>query len=387
MRIIGYTSLYPAPWAPIHGIFVQELVRSMDALVQVDMVVPENGWRRLLTGSSKTITYTPPNNRVHRCRFWTIPKLFKKIDAHLMAHFSRGAFRAGLSGKPQLVHAHYAYPDACAAAILARRAGLPLVVTCHGSDINVLARDPKRKRHIINTLNQAAAVITVSSDLRDKISAMGVDPARVSTIPNGVDLSLFECGDKVRARKQLEFHETGPLLLAVGRLEHVKGYDRLLQAVARMQDVNLMLVGQGSLRQSLERLAIELGIKQRVRFAGEVLHNNLAPYFQSADALVISSHSEGWPTIIHEALACGTPVVAPAIGGIPEALADPDLGVLLATGEPDDLVQGIRQALNTCWNPSKLHGATAKHDWRSVARKHVQLYAHIITNLRTEINV
>jgi len=384
MNILCYTSIFPSQCTPTHGIFVHELVRGLSGLTQVEMVVPESGWACLRKRTSRLGSSSFQICKEHRCRFWTVPKLLKTFDASLMAYFSHTAFKAAFNGKPDLVHAHYAYPDAAAAAILANRARLPLVVTCHGSDINFLARESDRKMHIVQTLRQAAAVITVSADLHDKVMALGVPPDRIWTIPNGVDVSVFELGDKSQARSKLELDDSSPLLLAVGRLEPVKGYDRLLRALVHLPHARLILAGQGSLRQSLERLATSLGINSRVHFAGDVPHHKLATYFQAADLLVISSHSEGWPTTIHEALACGTPVVAPAIGGIPDALADPNLGVLIDTGEPDNLAQGIRQAMNTSWTPSNLHKAAALHDWLSIAAKHVQLYENILASTSTK---
>lgn len=381
MLVLTYTSLYPTPRKPVHGVFVHELTKSLARLAQVQVLVPENGWRgladRLRHGSRPT-----SGDGAIRCRFWTVPRFFKFLDGRLMALCSREAFQSALAANPDLVHAHYAYPDAAAAAILAGRAGLPLVVTCHGSDINVLARDPARAKLMARALRQAAAVVAVSRDLAGKIARLGVPPERIRHIPNGVDLSLFPLADKARARASLGLTPSGPLLVGAGRLEPVKGYDRLLRALARLDGVRLVLAGDGSLRESLAGLARRLHIEDRVTFAGMVPHEELAPYFQAADLLVISSHSEGWPTIIHEALACGTPVAAPALGGIPEALARPGLGLIFPSAEPEPLALGIREALDTAWNPEVLRRAAAAHDWNAVAAQHLELYEQVLGQTR-----
>ncbi|WP_075353720.1 glycosyltransferase family 4 protein [Desulfovibrio sp. DV] len=378
MRALVYTSLFPASWAPTHGIFVKELVRHLADLLPVATVVPENGWRRLFAPSTANGRPIASDSPIFRCRFWTIPKFCKGLDAHLMALASKTAFRRALQDRPDLVHAHFAYPDAAAAALLACEAGLPLVVTCHGSDINVLTQNATRKTIIARSLRQAVAVVTVSKDLSDKVASLGVDPDRIHTIPNGVDLSRFQPGDKNHARRHLGIGTDGPLLAAVGRLEPVKGYDRLLEAVAAMPDINLVLVGHGSLRRPLEHMAAQLRIQKRVHFAGPVRHEDLAIYFQAADCLVISSHSEGWPTVIHEALACGTPVVAPAVGGIPEALADPALGVVVPSGQATDLRAGIRLVLDKQLDHAALVESAAAHQWSHVARRYRDLYASIL---------
>jgi glycosyltransferase involved in cell wall biosynthesis len=378
MRILFYTSLYPTAKNPVHGVFVRELAREVARLAEVRVVAPENGLRSLLVRPAGTAAPPVEEANVDRCRFWTVPKVFKHLDGRLLAAWSRGAFERAAAFKPDLVHAHYAYPDGAAAARLAAGAGLPLVVTCHGSDIHVLARDPARRGPIAAALGQAAAVIAVSRDLAGRIAALGVDPGRIRHIPNGVDLSRFPLAGKAEARRTLGFAEDDPLLVAVGRLEPVKGYDRLLRALALVSGVRLVLAGDGSLRQTLVRLARELGLSGRVRFAGAVPHEALAPYYQAADILVLSSHSEGWPTVIHEGLACGTPVVAPAVGGIPEALAAPGLGLLLPSAEPATLAEGIRQALARTWDAAALRRAAEAHGWSAVARRYMALYAEVL---------
>ena len=384
MRILVYTSLYPGPWAPGHGIFVKELVRHLPDRITAEILVPENGWRKLLALPGPSLSnLEPPRHKEHRCLFWTIPQFFKHLDGRIMAAWSRAAFQASLAFRPQLLHVHYAYPDAAAALILSRLAGLPLIVTCHGSDIHVLSQAPRRRAVIAQTLRQAAAVVTVSGDMAGKVADLGVSPSRIHAIANGVDCSLFVPGDQARAKSALGLADDGPLLAAVGRLEPVKGYDRLLQALRDLPGTRLLLAGDGSQRTKLMRLAASLGIRDRLHFLGAVPHAKLATVFQAADLLVLSSHSEGWPTVIHEAMACGKPVVAPAVGGIPEALADMALGVVIPTGEPRNLVRGIRQALDTPWQPDILRTAAMRHDWRCVSDRYCEIYARVLAESLT----
>jgi len=374
MNILVYTSLYPSRENPTHGIFVSELTQAMARLIRVRVVVPENGLRRLMERTREGFAPSDPLDVV-RCRFWTAPKVLKSLDHRLMAFFSATAFSSTLTPRPDLVHAHYAYPDAAAALLLAQRAGLPLVITCHGSDLNLLAKDPARRKIISRTLRQARAVAAVSEALQSAAVALGAYPKRVHHIPNGVDLSRFTLGDKRQARAILGLPQDVPIIAAAGRLEPVKGYDRLIRAVALQRDVRLVLVGSGSLARSLKRLAGELGVSHRVVFAGRVDHASLAPYFQAADTLAISSHSEGWPTVIHEALACGTPVVAPAVGGIPEALAAPSLGVVVASNESELLAGGIRRILARGFDRHELRQAASPHGWDAVARRYMEIFA------------
>jgi glycosyltransferase involved in cell wall biosynthesis len=101
--------------------------------------------------------------------------------------------------------------------------------------------------------------------------------------------------------------------------------------------------------------------------------------------LAISSHSEGWPTVIHEAMACGIPVVATPVGGIPEALAAPGLGILTSGNSPEEMADGIRQAIATDWDASVLVAAASAHSWQEIARRHLAIYERVLRERRATV--
>lgn len=369
--VLVYTSLFPSRQAPAHGIFVQELTQALARLAAVEVVAPRNGWRTPPCPPKEPPAPFP----VHRCAFFTVPKAFKNFDDRLLAFWSRRAFARACRCGPALVHAHYAYPDAAAAALLCRKHGLPLVVTVHGSDINVLARDKQRKPRIVSALRQAEVVVAVSRALVAKVRALGVAPERVLHIPNGVDLSVFRPGDKDQARRATSLPAGRPVVLAVGRLEPVKGYDRLIAAMCDVrEDALLVLVGDGSQRASLEAQARRTGLARRVVFAGLADRKRLALHYQGADLLALSSFSEGWPTILYEAMACGLPIVSPRVGGVPEAIGDPALGLITPDNDPRALAGAIEQALDRTWDQAAILRAPAAHSWEAAALRYQQAY-------------
>ena len=159
----------------------------------------------------------------------------------------------------------------------------------------------------------------------------------------------------------------------------VKAYDRLVGALALLEpDTSLVLAGDGPEREALGRLARDLGVAERFRFAGAVPHGDLCDYYRAADVLAISSHSEGWPTVIHEALACGTPVVASPVGGIPEALAAPGVGLLTAGNREEEMAEGIRRALAMTWDRAALEEAARVHSWQEIARRYIAVYEGVL---------
>ena len=177
--VLFYSSLYPGSWNPTHGLFVYELRRALGRMTDVPVVVPENGWRKMLTKRAPFAFTGEAESSVYREPFWTLPKIGKRWDADLMALCTRSTFARALEHRPWLVHAHYAYPEAAAAAELAGEGGLPLVVTVHGSDINVFAHCPVRGPRIAQTLQRADAVVTVSQALAEKVAELGVSPQNI----------------------------------------------------------------------------------------------------------------------------------------------------------------------------------------------------------------
>lgn len=375
MSILVFSSLFPNAQNPLHGLFVSELCVALSRRTKIRVIAPVNGLQSLLAGRGLKVKGGTAENQYAYPVFWNIPRFFKALDARLMSHFSRKAFQEAISVGAKLVHAHYAYPDGAAAAILARETGLPYLVTVHGSDINVLAQDQNRRALIAETLREASAVVAVSKELAAKVQALGVPGDRVHCIPNGVDLDKFSPGCKNVARKKLGLPLNKRVLLTVGRLDPVKGYDRLIETMCKLpRDVFLVMAGEGGERGRLQGQIDERELSDRIVLAGAVAHDKLTDYYQAADSLVISSHSEGWPTIIFEAAACGTPISATAVGGIPEIISNFHLGTLIPDNRPESLVRGIEKTLAMKWDVDGLNGIAAEHSWSRIADQYLRLY-------------
>jgi teichuronic acid biosynthesis glycosyltransferase TuaC len=179
----------------------------------------------------------------------------------------------------------------------------------------------------------------VSSALKTALSSLGVDSGKIAVLRNGVDTGMFHPVDRVSQRARLGL--SGTALLMVGNLVALKGHDLVIRALRELPGASLMIVGDGRERRNLEELARGLAVRERVRFLGAVPQDRLADYYGAADALVLASSREGWPNVLLEAMACGTPVVATRVGGTPEIVAAPEAGVL--AGEPSE--RGIVEAL------------------------------------------
>jgi teichuronic acid biosynthesis glycosyltransferase TuaC len=239
-----------------------------------------------------------------------------------------------------LVHGHYAITG-IAAHRVAQRAGLPLVLTFHGSDINVWPEEHRdRATDLLAAVRAASAVIAVSAALAQRVHSLtGVDAL---PIPLGSDLTSLEAGAQPRAaaRRSLDLPQDRPVALFVGHLKRAKGVRLFVDGVlASGSDFIGLLVGDGPERGY--GLSAE-GAAGRVVYAGAQPHARIPVYLSAADVLVLPSSSEGLPTVIVEAGALGVPVIASDVGGVPELLGD-DRGLVLEDFSSKAVAAGLRE--------------------------------------------
>ena len=189
-------------------------------------------------------------------------------------------------------------------------------------------------------LRRAVHVFCPSEYLRRIALGWGVDPARVSVLPNPAPaLPVLPPRDELRRALELD----GPTLAFAGRLTSQKALDVALVAVAAVPGIALVLLGDGPERPGLERLAAELGLDGRVRFLGGGSRDDVLRLFRAADASLLSSAWENFPHTVVEALAVGTPVVATSVGGVGEVVRDGENGLLVPPGDADELAAAIRR--------------------------------------------
>ena len=277
-----------------------------------------------------------------------VPKVGSLVNHRLFARDVTPAVRSVTGDwRPDVVLAAWVYPDGCGAARAGPELGLPVVVIAQGTDIHQYLRMPVRSRVIRRTLCRVSAVVTRSRDMAGQVVAAGVPSDRVHTIYNGVDLDLFTPGDLGAARAQLGLPEDARVVLFVGHLTAIKDPLLLVRAFAllRAGDAEagwrLVLVGDGELRREVEREVEARGLGERVVLAGERRPADVVRFMQAADVLAVPSRNEGVPNVIREAFACGLPVVATRVGGVPEVVDQPFLGRLVEWGEEEEMARGL----------------------------------------------
>ncbi|MCK6550019.1 glycosyltransferase [Myxococcota bacterium] len=351
LRVLAVTNLFPnnldPAWAPFNRLQLAALARHAD--VEVRAVVP---WRfgryygGARTSAGITLRETIDGLPVTHPRYPSLPGVPSLNALLLAASLFPGLALDRLARRFDAILAAYAYPDGCAGVMLGALLRLPVIVKCHGSDLNRVPRDAVAKKQLELWLPRADAVVCVSQRLAERAAALGVRRDHIDVVYNGVDRARFSVRDRGDARRRLGLPVEQPLVVFVGHLAEHKGVRDLLAAVpilARSAPPTLVaFVGAGPLARDVEEAA-ERGpfAPSRILAVGRVAHDEVADWITAADVLCLPSWDEGLPNVVREAHVSGRPVVATSVGGIPEIVHRPELGRLVPPRDPEALAAAI----------------------------------------------
>jgi glycosyltransferase involved in cell wall biosynthesis len=225
-----------------------------------------------------------------------------------------------------------------ALASLAWRDAPPMVRTRH-----ISAPIPRNALSSWIYRRAAAQVVTTGEALRQQVVTLaGVDPQRARSVPTGVDLSQFAPGDRASAREALGLPAEAFIVAIVATLRSWKGHQFLVDAIARIEDARLLIVGDGPGRENLEQQVAGLDLSERVRFAGQ--QADVVPWMRAADVACLPSFAnEGVPQALMQAMACGLPIVTTHVGAIAEIVEDGVEGLIVAPRDVESLVEALER--------------------------------------------
>jgi D-inositol-3-phosphate glycosyltransferase len=240
-------------------------------------------------------------------------------------------------------------------------------------------------------VQQADRIIAAGSDEKELLVRLyGAAAERISVVPCGVNLDLFQPVAQREARRELSLRDDDRILLFVGRIEPLKGIDILLGAAAELameHDCSVLVIGGDSGAQQgeiayLRNLAARLGIAERVSFLGAVDHERLPLYYSAADVCVVPSFYESFGLVALEAMACGTPVVASRVGGLAGTVRDGETGYLIPWRCPEPFAERIELLLGN-EELRRAFGRTAREvverfRWANVAESVIGVYRELI---------
>ncbi len=377
MRILTTSLCYPTAAHPDLGLFIQRRAAALAGRPDVDVrVLSPQPWCPLLrrTPELQNQHWPLPASYVPML---SVPVLGWATDGLAFSHaLQRHIARTGGAAKFDLIDAHFEYPDGVGAWLAGRKLGIPVAVTVRGKIVS-LSRKTLRRMQIARMLRGVQARIAVSRSLAGWVHRIAGSDLDVEVIPNGVDPGVFYPTDRAAARAELGWDANARYLLAVGHLQRVKGFDRIVSIMpeirARLGDVRLVLVGsrrgEWTFRYHLRRLISTCGGEPAVSFAGPVAPERLNTLYNAADLALNVSRSEGWSNAITEALAAGTPVVATDVGGNAEQICSAQLGCLVPEHDRASLLDAVSGALETPWNRVLIAAHGGARTWTVVARE------------------
>jgi len=333
------------------NVYVRELSSAL-AGAGVECDVFTRSWQPGLP----PVVEVEPGFRVHHVTAGPEASVAKEDLAQHLDQFTAGVLdRIDESGPPDVIHANY-WLSGVSGHLLKHRLELPLVSTFH-TLARVKAEEAaeehdRRAREEAVVIGCSDAILASSADEAAQLERLyGAAPQRIEVVPPGVDHHLFSPGDRGAARSVLGLGE-GPVLLFAGRIQPLKGAEVAVRTLAALSQERpsdragpavlptLLLVGGPSGADGhaelarLHDLAARLGLQERVRFVPPQPHGRLALYYRAADVCLVPSRSESFGLVALEAAACGTPVVAAAVGGLRTLVSHGVSGFLVEGRDP-----------------------------------------------------
>lgn len=345
----------------------------------------------ILTGREHGLTRYEQHDGIHIQRLWIPDVGIPLLNAIALGV---GLYRAVLKRHRRfdILHAHNAYYPAYVSVAAATRLGKPSLIKIASSgerlDLEMLARQASLVgRHAANYLAQhTSAFVALNEQIAAALKAWGISEQRIVHIPNGIEVpALIQPKTRSAYRKRLNLPTGRPLLLCVGSLRAVKNQSLLIAAVQRLaehgQDVTLILLGDGSLRPTLERQVEEHNLSDQVIFGGRV--TNVLDYLYAADLFVLPSLVEGLPNALLEAMSVGLPCVASDIPGN-RAVIQPDVnGLLFESRNVAQLANAIAELLADQARAASLgrrarETIESRYSIESVADRYLAMYRELL---------
>jgi D-inositol-3-phosphate glycosyltransferase len=379
------------------NVYVRELVASL-AQAGVDCTVYTRAWAPDLP---EVVDIEPGFRVVH------VPAgghdLAKEDLSSVIDEFTDGVL-AHLADHPvDAVHANY-WMSGVAGHRIKHTLGLPLVVTFHTlGRVKSAGGDPEPGHRIdaeASVVGCADAILAnTDAEADELVRFYGADPRRIEVVPPGVDHAFFSPGERSGARAALGLDDDRPVLLFVGRIQPLKGLDVSVRALARLRHADAVLLAVGGTSgpageahlADVVRDAEALGVLDRIRFVEAQPHHLLSTYYRAADAVHVPSRSESFGLVALEAAACGTPVVATAVGGLQTLVEDGRSGFLVDGRDPHEWAAVTDRILGDPVLAERLAlggvGIARGYTWSTTAGRLRRVYADLAVRALVECAV
>lgn len=377
MKIAVVTRYFPSSGEPAQGRSLYETLRIVARNAEVRVYFPNAAYPSLLKPRSRIYdkldeAFRPPDVSVSYFNYPALPLISRPLNGWMTARKLSNHVRAFA---PDLVFGCILYPEGFAALKIGKALGVPVAVMSIGSDLNRIG-DSLSARFTRTVLHEADFVVTVCEDLRKTAIAMGAVAAKTRAILNGCDLSVFYPRERDQARQQLKIDPSFAAAVYVGRMDFRKGLGELLEAAAALHisrpSLHFYLVGTGPDKTAIESAIRADGARSYMHLVPGCAFDEVAVWMAAADVVTLPSYMEGCPNAVLEALACGRPVVATNVGGIPEILNEA-CGRLVPPRDAAKLAEALASALDASWDPKKISTERSR-SWSAPAAELMEVF-------------
>ena len=365
------------------NIFVKEQLNYIKSYFDNIFVISPVAFGMSYTRKAHFEDYSFDNVHVFFPKYFNIPicyKYWKNIWVMLEA---RAIFKLIKKEKIEFafVHSHFTWPSGAVAAKLKKKLGFSLVITEHTSVTFQKAIDNKDPT-FVHAWRMADTIIRVKKSDIHLMENVGISLEKVKYLPNGYDHKKFFVSETQICRQILGLPKNKKIILNVGFLySNVKGHFYLIESmkdiISKRNDVMCFIVGDGILREKLEKQILSSNLQNHIKIVGSKPHHEISLWMNACDLFVLPSLKESFGIVQVEAMACGKPVVSTYNGGSEEIIVSNDYGLLCEPGNSTDLASTIICALSKDWNSNKIKDYSAQFRWETISQEILSIYSHL----------
>ena len=382
LNVLVSSSIFPNNMETNKGIYILHTVKALSKYCNIKVIAP--------------VPYFPWWLKIDKYNYFSKIKKIEYIDGIEVLHPraivlpNLGRFLYGLFYtlsilysmravkrvfKTDIIICYWLYPDGLANVLVSKLLKTPIIVGGRGCDINSLNDFFGKKLMVTWVMRSSTRVFSVSSAMKEIMMGLGVSEDKIAVIPNGLNDIFTNCvrNNKNVKKNVVDMAKKRKTILYCGRFSYEKGIKYLIKAAKILSDqktpFRLLLVGDGKDKEYIINLVDELDLIDCVDFMSEVPHHEIPKLMNSSDILCLPSIREGYPNVILEAMACGLPVVATEVGGVPEIINKTDYGILVPRRNSRLLAEALDSALKRSWNRSRIQAAVKDRTWDDVALK------------------
>lgn len=394
MRILEVCQDFPNKFYPYSGIFVKQAVDAIFKKgIEIEVVSPKAYVIPMKGFPFHEFSKLPKKEfkeyRIHYPRYiYPVPKrIIYSIAGSSYSFFVSRYIKKEIT-KPDLIHAHYPYPDGFGMMKMAKYWGVPLIIHVRGTVVRRIIAWKGPRPKIIEAMTFADKILCTSQELKLRCVNLGIERYKIGVVPNGVDANKFRPMDKNKIRKRLNLPLDKRIILFVGYLWPIKGLNYLIDAipgiVKKRPNSLFLFIGQGHLKNKMIKKCRRYDVEKNVRFLGGKEHDEIPIWLNASDMLILPSLSEGRPNVVLEAMACGIPVIATRVGGTPELVENGFNGVLVEPKDSGGIKNGILTLLaDECLRERMGRNGREKIlrdrlTWEKYAEKTIEVYGRVL---------